>query len=138
MKISGYPTALAVSALIAAALLLADRPLGRGEGNAVQAAATATASFPIAADISGPELPDDAVARRRAIEDVLPLMRSLEARGDTLRLVRLARSVLMVWSELDSLHPGALRDERLRQRVEYWAGSPPAEGRVRRVDASGF
>jgi hypothetical protein len=62
-------------------------------------------------------------ARRQAIEDVLPLMRSLQARGDSVRLARLARSVLTVWSELDSLQAAPALDEDLRKRVEIWAAA---------------
>jgi hypothetical protein len=134
MRIKSYPITFAVSALLAAALLLGDRPLGRDAGRAVQAAPATAASL---APISRPEGRDEVAARRQAIEDVLPLMRSLEARGDTVRLVQLARSVLTVWSELDALDPTAMSDERLRERVEYWANAPLLIDPLERVYGSG-
>lgn len=125
MRINTYHMAFAVSASVAAALFLAGKPLGRGEGRSVQAAPAPTASIVhIAGSLAGTGLSDEVKVRRQAIEDVLPLLRSLQARGDTVRLVQAAQSVLRVWAELDSLDPLAMPDKDLRRRVESWAGAP--------------
>jgi hypothetical protein len=113
-----------VFASLGVALLLGGRPFSRGPGRAIQAApATAPASASLADRGAAPELAEEVAARRQAIEDVLPLMRSLQARGDSVRLARLARSVLTVWSELDSLQAAPALDEDLRKRVEIWAAA---------------
>jgi hypothetical protein len=124
MRINNYYMALAVSACIAAALFLGNRPIGRGADRAAQAAPARMASIAhVAGGLSAPELSSEVAARRQAIEDVLPLLRSLQARGDTVRLARVARSVLRVWAELDSLDPAAVPNEDLRRRIESWAGA---------------
>ena len=84
--------------------------------------ATASAPPEIAGLVSEPEAPNDQSAYRQAIEDVLPLMRSLHARGDSVRLAQLARSVIEVWTELESVQPEAVLDDELREMVESWAG----------------
>lgn len=127
MRINTYHVAFAMAAGVSAALLLGGKPLGRGEGQGVQAAPAPTASIAhVVGSFSGPERADEVAVLRQAIEDVLPLMRSLQARGDTVRLAQAARSVLRVWAELDSLDPLALPDEALRRRVESWAAAPLA------------
>lgn len=127
MRITSYAVAFGVSACIAVALLLGGRPFSYGAGHAIQAAPAAPASLAsIIATGSGPGPAEEVAARRQAIEDVLPLMRSLEARGDSVRLARLARSILAVWNELDSLQAAPALDKELRKRVEDWAAAPLA------------
>lgn len=126
MRINSYQVAFGVSTCLAAALLLGGRPFSPGAGPAIQAApATAASLASVAEKGSGLEPAEEVAARRRAIEDLLPLMRSLQARGDSVRLARLARSVLTVWSELDSLQAAPL-DGELRKWVENWAAAPLA------------
>ena len=53
----------------------------------------------------------------------MPLMRSLQARGDTVRLAQLARSVIAVWNELDSVYPDAVPDDAWREVIQEWAAN---------------
>lgn len=123
MRINSYYMAVAVSACVGATLLLGVRSIGRGADRAVQGTPAKTTSFArVTAGLSGPELSQEVAVRRQAIEDVLPLLGSLQARGDTVRLALVARSVLRVWAEIDSLDPLAFPDENLRRRVESLAG----------------
>lgn len=127
MRINSYQVAFGMSTCLAAALLLGGRPFSTGAGPAIQAApATAASLASLAEKGSGLEPAEEVAARRRAIEDLLPLMRSLQARGDSVRLARLARSVLTVWSELDSLQAVPALDGELRKWVENWAAAPLA------------
>jgi hypothetical protein len=119
-----YRIAIVASLVVASALLLAVRPPGL---NAVRPGEVrpAKTSVPrnITAVVSGAEEPDDRAAYRQAIEDVIPLMRSLHARGDTARLAQLARSVVEVWTELESSYPETVLDEDMRVVIEAWAGT---------------
>jgi hypothetical protein len=133
MSLRGYQIAVAAPALLVTALLLAGQPpsLRAGRPDEVQLAANAAfaASGDLAADLSQPELPDELAAYRQAIEDVLPLMRSLQARGDTVRLAQLARSVIEVWDELESIQPEAMQDGALHEVIAAWASRVPAPSR---------
>lgn len=112
------------SLVVATALLLAWQPPGLSAVRPVVVRPAET-SVPtsITAVVSGAEEPDDRAAYRQAIEDVLPLMRSLQARGDTARLAQLARSVVEVWTELESSHPETVLDDDMREVIEAWAGT---------------
>ena len=132
MKINRYQIGIVASAFVAAALLLTVQPLALSAGRTVGKRPVATAAIPtdIAEGVSGREPADELRAYRQAIEDVLPLMRSLQARGDTARLAQLARSVIEVWNELNSIDPEAVPDEALHKVIEDWAGRGrmPLEG----------
>jgi hypothetical protein len=131
--------AMAISLVFGSALLLAIQPLSPSAVRPAQAGPTLT---PAAGVVAGDEwetgTPDRGSVYYQAIEDVLPLMRSLRARGDTVRLAQLARSVLEVWSELESQRPEAMPDEGLRQEIEAWAGRGLATSdRQEQTDRSG-
>ena len=123
MKTQKLQVAIAVSLAFAAALLLTIHPLSPNAVRPAQAGPTLTPAVGlVAGEGPGTETPDGGAVYRQAIEDVLPLMRSLQARGDTVRLAQLARSVMEVWSELESVRPEAMPDEALREEIEAWAG----------------
>jgi hypothetical protein len=123
MKTKTYRMAISASVVLASALILAVQPLSLSAVRAVGSGPTATsAPGDVAGDRSGWQILDGPSAYRQAIEDVLPLMRSLQARGDTVRLAQLARSVIEVWTELESVQPEAVPDAALREEVEAWAG----------------
>ena len=118
---------IAVALVFASVLLLAIQPLSPRAVSPAQAGPTLTpAAGGVAGSGWGMETPDEGAVYRQSIEDVLPLMRSLRARGDTLRLAQLARSVMEVWAELESIRPEAKPDAALRQEIEAWAGRPAA------------
>lgn len=60
-------------------------------------------------DLAGPDVVARLAPYRQAIEDVLPLLASLQARGDTLRYARVAGSVIAVWEEMRSIYLEATR-----------------------------
>lgn len=118
-----YQIAIVVSLVIATALLLAVQPSGLSAVRPVDVGPAKTSTpRTITTLVARPEEPDYREAYRQAIEDVLPLMRSLQARGDTVRLAQLARSVIEVWTELESSYPGAVLDDDVREVIEAWAG----------------
>jgi len=119
-----YQIAIAAAAFVATTLLVALQPLSLSARRVVDVEAVKRAAVPgdTVAGSSEREPPDYVPAYRQAIEDVLPLMKSLQARRDTVRLAQLARSVLEVWNELGSIDPEAVPDEALREVIEDWAG----------------
>jgi hypothetical protein len=72
----------------------------------------------------GPGLTGCLAPYRQAIEDVLPLMASLQARGDTLRYAQVANSVIAVWEEMQSICLEAVQHESIRERLEDLYGEP--------------
>ncbi len=67
-------------------------------------------------DLAGPDLADRLAPYRQAIEDVLPLMASLQARGDTVRFAQVARSVIAVWEEMRSIYLETAPRQAVRER----------------------
>jgi len=139
MKTQKLYVAIAASVLFASALLLWIQPLSPSAVRPAQPGPTRTAAAPpFAGEGAGTEAPNAAEVYRQAIEDVLPLMRSLRARGDTVRLAQLAYSVIEVWSELESVQPEATPDEALREEIEAWLGHALAtSSRREAADGSG-
>ncbi len=133
MSTSNYKIAIATAGFVATALLLAVQPLSLSAGRVADVGPVTAAAVrgDIAEHLAEPEPADDVAAYRQAIEDVLPLMRSLQARGDTARLAQLARSVIEVWDELDTINPQAAPDHALREVIEDWAGRDRATARWR-------
>jgi hypothetical protein len=131
MSTGKYQIAIATAGFVATALLLAVQPLSLSAGRAADVGPVKAAAVrgDIAEGLAEPEPADDVAAYRQAIEDVLPLMRSLQARGDTARLAQLARSVIEVWNELDTINPQAVPDHSLREVIEDWAGRDRATSR---------
>ena len=119
-----YQIAIAAAAFVATALLLAVQPLSLSAGRVVDVELVKNTAVPgdvVEGSLEREPL-DYVTTYRQAIEDVLPLMKSLQARRDTVQLAQLARSVLEVWNELASIDPEAVPDEALREVIEDWAG----------------
>jgi hypothetical protein len=140
MNIKRYRALIAVCAVFAMALLLANRPAGNRWIRVTEAVPEPDkeALSIIVAEIQGqrsahlehierlvgPGLTGCLAPYRQAIEDVLPLMASLQARGDTLRYAQVANSVIAVWEEMQSICLEAVQHESIRERLEDLYGEP--------------
>jgi hypothetical protein len=145
MNITKHSVLIAICTVFTMAILLANRPTGARWVRVTETVVTPALPEPdkdvlsiITAEIQGPQSPrlahverlagpgltERLAPYRQAIEDVLPLMASLRARGDTLRYAQVANSVIAVWEEMRSICLEAVQDQSNTQELEGWYSEP--------------